>query len=662
MINRKVFNKINAAMLLFCIIVIIPYYYFAYKSSPYYMGEWGSNMFNMYAIAEYGQIYITPDIFEECKNNVANNRIGDFYQSFHLFSNDRQKAYGWYFPLYSFLCVPAYYIQKITNGSITIAPMITNIALLLIAALFIIFKLKSPPQIRFLLLSLILVSPIVYYLNWISSEVCIYSLLTISLVFLFNKEFKKAVLFVSMAATMNPVIYILGAGYFFIYLYELSKDNKIYDTIKGNIKDILKTAACFFPFMFLVMYVYIATGKIGYSTVMYLSDIAGAPSRFIAYIMDLNFGFLPYVPLLMAVFLLITLIAVIEKRWDITIYAVSFIAFIFGYSVIIHINCGHTGIHRYVAFSLPALFFFVTVYPYNIFVSDRRNVIFYRVVMIAGILSFLISAVYAVCFYGNVYSVSYTRMQPAAKFVLNHAPSLYSPLFSTFNSRLNHIDGGYAIRKPAVYIDEKTLEVRKILMDNEFKSRILTYMEGKSKEDTDFLLSEIAKHENAVPAGNTLQASKPAENEKDAQLGIYAKHNFIMSGDKSLYYIDIPRKYHIYYNIEDLFPSGYRIDLSNGEDTVRKRTLFKNGKSFHYASLEKGSYTLSIEGDNLDNVSVTALSGHNAIGEIKVLENSGNKVVLDVFIPASHWQYKITVENMSDNNMSMTSIILKENM
>lgn len=148
MTNRKVFNKINAAMVLFCIFVIIPYYYFADKSSPYYMGEWKSNMFNMYAIAEHGQIYITPDVFEEYRNNVANNGIGtmDFYKSFYLFSNDRQKAYGWYFPLYSFLCVPAYYIQKITNGSITIAPMITNIVLLLIAALFIIFKLKSPPD------------------------------------------------------------------------------------------------------------------------------------------------------------------------------------------------------------------------------------------------------------------------------------------------------------------------------------------------------------------------------------------------------------------------------------------------------------------------------------------------------------------------------------
>lgn len=464
-----------------------------------------------------------------------------------------------------------------------------------------------------------------------------------------------------MAATMNPVIYILGAGYFFIYLYGLSRDVKFIQAIKGNIKDILKTAACFFPFIFLVMYVYMATGKIGYSTVMYLSDIAGAPARFIAYIIDLNFGFLPYVPLLTAAFLLITLIAVIEKRWDITIYAVSFIAFIFGYSVIIHINCGHTGVHRYVAFSLPALFFFVTLYSRNLFASHRRNVIFFRVFMIAGILSVLISAVYAVCFYGKVYSAGYTRMQPAAKFVLNHAPCLYNPLFSTFNSRLNHIDGGYAIRKPAVYIDEKTSEVRKILMDNEFKSRILTYMQGKSKEDMDFLSAEITKHENAVPAAIP-QVSKPAKDEKDAQLGIYAKHNFIMSGDKSLYYIDIPRKYHIYYNIKDLFPSRYRIDLSNGEDTARKRTLFKNGKSFHYTSLEKGSYTLFIEGDNLDNVSVTARSGHNAIGEINVLENSGDKVVLDVLIPASHWQWKITVENMSDKNMSMTSIILKENM
>ena len=52
---------------------------------------------------------------------------------------------------------------------------------------------------------------------------------------------------------------------------------------------------------------------------------------------------------------------------------------------------------------------------------------------------------------------------PIAELVMEYAPQLYNPLPSTFNSRTTHIDGGYEITEPIIYVNQDGY-VRKVLL------------------------------------------------------------------------------------------------------------------------------------------------------------------------------------------------------
>lgn len=54
-----------------------------------------------------------------------------------------------------------------------------------------------------------------------------------------------------------------------------------------------------------------------------------------------------------------------------------------------------------------------------------------------------------------------------SKLILNNYPQLYHINSSTFNCRVNDIDGAYEINDVVIYADEKNGEVRKILYFND---------------------------------------------------------------------------------------------------------------------------------------------------------------------------------------------------
>lgn len=81
-------------------------------------------------------------------------------------------------------------------------------------------------------------------------------------------------------------------------------------------------------------------------------------------------------------------------------------------------------------------------------------------------------------------NVPYIYMTPIAEWVLDRFPNLYNPLFSTFNSRTNHIDGGYDYTQmlPIVYQSEDGY-VRKILASAENKEELLSKYRSLNNAD-----------------------------------------------------------------------------------------------------------------------------------------------------------------------------------
>lgn len=58
--------------------------------------------------------------------------------------------------------------------------------------------------------------------------------------------------------------------------------------------------------------------------------------------------------------------------------------------------------------------------------------------------------------------ITYMSWTPIAQYVMDNFPSFYNPLHSTFNSRTNHVDGGYFYETPILYTTNEGY-VRKIL-------------------------------------------------------------------------------------------------------------------------------------------------------------------------------------------------------
>ncbi|WP_301001064.1 hypothetical protein [uncultured Bilophila sp.] len=73
---------------------------------------------------------------------------------------------------------------------------------------------------------------------------------------------------------------------------------------------------------------------------------------------------------------------------------------------------------------------------------------------------------YCIKYQGNV--IPYTVMMALPRKVMELAPAWYNPLPSTFNSRINNVDGGYDVEKnlPVLYRDANG-NIRKALLNRE---------------------------------------------------------------------------------------------------------------------------------------------------------------------------------------------------
>ena len=70
---------------------------------------------------------------------------------------------------------------------------------------------------------LLTVNPIINYLTWVSAEVVIYSLIAAGMTCWCNRWFRRAAVFISAAAIMNPTVFMIGILMiidYFINLYQ----------------------------------------------------------------------------------------------------------------------------------------------------------------------------------------------------------------------------------------------------------------------------------------------------------------------------------------------------------------------------------------------------------------------------------------------------------
>lgn len=467
---------------------------------PIIIGEWDDYTMPIASIIYNHRIDIYPEditnymqLFPRWKEYVSGYKLSPFYT----------KAGGqmpFYFPTYAMLCVPVVLVLQLLKIDTTYAFMLVNLFWLMVALIFVARKFKDFPFYkRFLLIVALSINPIVFYVSWPSAEVFMYAMVLMGITYWYQGCKKKAAVCISIAGTLNPTVLAIGIimilNWFVKLILHRDKEDSFGMFFKKNIKDALEYACCYVIGIIPMIYNYYQVGMINLtaqdgSVVPFTTTL----KNMVAYLFDFNFGYLPYFPIVLGISFLLLIIAIIKKNRKYLVWMLAFIATLFSYSLMIYVNCGMSGISRYDAwcssFLVLGIFLFVEeLIDIKKLISLTYSLVLLGVIYVGGIL----------CWYYPVgaLNTAWNEMTPIASFVLDHFPSLYSPLPTTFNSRVNQTDGVEEFETPVVYTSSNGY-VTKILATSKDKETLLHTYESMTgynawfKETVDALGEEMS--------------------------------------------------------------------------------------------------------------------------------------------------------------------------
>lgn len=469
---------------------ILLMYVMSYKPIP--LGEWDDYSLVTVSIINEHNVGISASDVEKAKELFPtwSTAIDSFGTSPYTTKSGEQMT--WYFCTYSLVCVPFMLLLSILKIPLEYTFALTNYVALMLG--LIVCKRRSNLLIdkKILLILLLSFNPIVFYLPWISSEVFMYVMVMISMLYWMEKRYKRGALFISIAGTMNPTILVMGMIMIVDFFHDLLIVNNIKnvrDAVQCYLrhwKEIIIYGCCYIIALIPFGYNFYNTGYINLTASLFKSTSVETPTwkRFIVYLFDWNFGFLPYYNIIFLLMFFLLIIALIKKQWNYGITIIGFFGVVYAYSFMVHINCGMSGISRYNAWS-GTIIIFAILYNLDELLTRRRG---RTAVKCGGIITAVLS-VGILLYYGPMAASNtmYTSMMPIASFVLDKCPYLYQPLYSTFNSRVNHTDGGYnwEAQVPIIYENENGV-VKKILVTPETVEKVKDIIDGDSTERDHF--------------------------------------------------------------------------------------------------------------------------------------------------------------------------------
>ena len=488
------------------IIFAICMFFTLLSTPPRPIGESDDYMITTISLQNHFSIQILPEDIIRAKNDYSKDNANYIEDSWNkvLTGQDKIRYFGlfpdvgiypWYMGTYSLCCIPVKVILAKMNVDQSYAFCLTNLLLYCLAMLFLVKKIDISDAEKFVICILLICSPTINYLYWPSAEIFIFSLVIFSVVFLSLKKFILAALSIAIAGTLNPTVMMFGFLIIFDFYYVLlsSKNVSFYwEVIKVNLQKEILLFLAFLPFFSTYIFNYSHFGVFNLQSLLGFSPFEpfGILERTFAYIMDLNYGFLPYFWIVMLLISLISLYLVI-CRHDLRVITCicAFIFTVMAYAITTHINCGMTGIARYNAWCYPILLYII-IYGFKHLndISINKKIVIY--------VGCLLSAVWTlfVIIHIGIFNYDYIHFNFIAKEILNNNPSLYNPYPYTFVSRSLHVDGGYFYNEPVFYVDD--LQIKKILL---CKRKIMGSMHDTNNKIDN--LSIILNKSN-VSAGN----------------------------------------------------------------------------------------------------------------------------------------------------------------
>lgn len=540
-------------------------------SVPY--GEWDDYSLPIASIMNRNSLSISDSDIETYKEIFPewSEKIDSYILS--PYTTKKGEQMPWYFPVYGVVCIPFTLLLRTMGLPSIYAFPYTNIALLMVALIIVWKCLHVGEKKKMMLIALLSVNPIVFYIGWASAEVFIYSALIVAFVSWYNRWYKRAALFVSVAGMLNPTIMSIGFVMIGEYLFGLVKNKSRETSWKNFFKDVwLKVFAygcCYIIGLVPMAYNLYHTGHINLTASLssFTKGTETTLQRFVSYLLDLNYGVLPYFAFVFIIALYLCACAIFHKKWKYLEWVITFIINVYLYSIMIHINHGMSGIARYNVWGVVPLLFAVGLF-FDQILDSRKIINSLKVLLMAGIcITGAIVFKYDPYTSSNAHVLSFT---PIAKWVLDNMPQLYNPLHSTFYSRTCAIDNGYDYEcaLPIVYYDDDMC-ARKILLDSS-DTDTLKYELNGTPEDIAWLDAKLDKVTDlcylSVGSGHSLKAAE-----------IVCLETIWLSGEE--------------YNVEDYMITG----ISSNELTHTWTEGNKVDFSFNSSDLQAGdSYYIHI--------------------------------------------------------------------
>ena len=445
-------------------------------NTPSPVGEWDDYSLPIASILNDHNFSISDEdvlyykgLFPNWADNIDNYDLSGYT------TRDGSGQMPWYFPTYAIVCIPLTLILGWLKLPTIFAFPYTNLAFLMISVSVMYKNLKCDETKKSFMVLLLTLNPIVFYIGWISAEVFIYSMLIIGLTAWYNRWYRRAAFFVSAAGMLNTTIMSVGivmiVEYTLILLKTKSKAQKWSLFLKDGVPDIIKYGCCYMIGVIPMIYNYYNVGHINLTASLsgFTNGTESTISRFLAYFYDLNFGFLPYFSIILILAIILILFAIAKKNFRYIEWILTFIINVVLYSIMVHINCGMSGISRYNSWGISILIFAVVLIGLDFIVNKTILKVGYTAIEVGIVLTTIIVFSYGP---NKASNTSYVKFTPIAKWVLDNIPGIYNPLKSTFNSRTTHVDGGYGFETPVVYYAEDGY-VRKILASEKDKEELM---------------------------------------------------------------------------------------------------------------------------------------------------------------------------------------------
>lgn len=431
---------------------------------------------------------ISDSDVEYFKSIFPNTNIADDYYRLSKHYNRDGQRLGYYFPTYAIICLPYTILFLFLGLPTEYVFVITNMTAFFIFLLVVIKTLDLRKSIPIVLLCTF--SPISLSFIAQSAEVVLFSLLGLTVLCWYKNWYKSAAILVSIAGTMNPTVLAVGIVMIIDFLFSIyissEKGKNVIFVFLVNWKNILIYGCCYIIGLIPFFYFYYNTGLLiltGASKIstMTVHDVL---FNFVAYLFDLNFGFFPYYGLLMMSTLILAVIHAYHKNFYFFKYISAFLLTVMSYSIMYHINHGMTAISRYNSWC-SVLLIFIAVFMMD---SLKRNNLMNTIHKISGY--FTACWIAFLFLHGYRIDMPYVYMTPIAEFVLDNAPCMYNPLHSTFNSRVNHVDGGYSYELPIIYSNKNGI-IKKILADSSCMEYLLNSVMG-NEDEIKWLTNELS--------------------------------------------------------------------------------------------------------------------------------------------------------------------------